>query len=81
MQRRTASRVARSLWLLTIALPIFALLAIASHRSVSRGDVLFGLVFGSLFVVNATVGVLIASRNPGNWIGWAFPRFERPFVE
>src|SRR5436853_7669611 len=41
-------------------------------RSQSLGAIAFGVFFGSLILGYATVGRLLASRNPRNWVGWAF---------
>jgi signal transduction histidine kinase len=70
MKQRTAAVVAWSLWglVLMAAIASIALLIVQETRTVSLEDVLFTVVFGSM----GALGAVIASRQPGNPIGWLF---------
>ncbi len=71
MSRRTASRLAWSLFALCILLTIasivlFALAHVTRIKDVSAGE----LIVGIGIIVFPAVGVLVASRRPENPIGW-----------
>jgi MFS family permease len=70
MSARTSRRVARSLAALTLLLLVAAVvLSLATGIDVDVSD---GVFIWSIAVVLAGVGLLIASREPGNAIGWLF---------
>jgi signal transduction histidine kinase len=71
-ETRTASRLAWSLWVLTLAILLAALVFLILGRETPTPAEAFGfrgygLVFGIAF---GTAGLLIASRVPSNPIGW-----------
>jgi signal transduction histidine kinase len=70
MKRRTAAVLAWSLWglVLMAAMASITLLIVQETRTVSLDDILFTVVFGTM----GAVGAVIASRQPGNPIGWLF---------
>jgi hypothetical protein len=70
MSRRAATRMAWSLWTITVALT--ALSALLVVLSLSHPDTpVFEWWFGNTFVViDATVGAIVASRRPENPVGW-----------
>jgi hypothetical protein len=70
MSRRASSRLAWSLWAITVALT--ALSALLVVLSLSRPNTpVFDWWFGNTFVViDATVGAIVASRRPENPVGW-----------
>jgi hypothetical protein len=70
MSRRAATRLAWSLWAITVALT--ALSAILVVLSLSRPNTpVFHWWFGNTFIViDATVGAIVASRRPENPVGW-----------
>jgi signal transduction histidine kinase len=70
MKRRTAAVLAWSLWglVLMAAIASITLLIVQETRTVSLDDILFTVVFGTM----GAVGAVIASRQPGNPIGWLF---------
>ncbi|MGH3367053.1 MAG: hypothetical protein ACRDOY_07610 [Nocardioidaceae bacterium] len=69
MSTRVAFRLAWSLWTLNVA--VVAALALSSYGPTERPGELASTVAGSLFVlVFATTGAVVASRLPGNPIGW-----------
>jgi len=74
MSGRTATRLAWSLWALSVALAASAVSLFALTRSVQIGDVRrdVALVAALSFLAYSTVGALIVSRLPGNRIGWLF---------
>jgi hypothetical protein len=70
MSRANATRLARALAALSLAL-----LASGYVLSATSGDVIrFGadVLISAIAIVFSVVGVLIASRQPGNAIGWVF---------
>ena len=70
MNRRAASRLAWSLWALTVSLTALSALLVVLSLSHSNAPV-FGWWFGNTFVViDATVGAIVASRRPENPVGW-----------
>jgi len=70
MSRRAATRLAWSLWAITVAL--LALSALLVVLSLSHPNTpVFKWWFGNTFVViDATVGTIVASRRPENAVGW-----------
>jgi signal transduction histidine kinase len=80
MRERTARRLARGWWLLTMVLLVLTfVLASLSHGEVKPD------VFGTLTILIgmttfATVGALIASRLPRNPIGWLFSGIAFGFI-
>ena len=68
MNERTARRLAWS------ALAVFIALAGVGNTLVAlngkRGDVASNVLFGSIFIAISFIGAIIASRQPGNAIGW-----------
>lgn len=67
MKQRTASRLARSLWLLTLALAVVNPVLAFLNRSEDPSFIVVALTMG---VGYATVGALIASRQHRNPVGW-----------
>ena len=76
MGRRTSAWFARSLWALSLAAiaasVAFQVLNASTPTAATRGPVVLGIGFVLVFVSFATVGALVASRQPGNLIGWVF---------
>ena len=70
MKERTAVRLARAWWLLTMVLLVLTLV-LGFLTSGEQGD-WFGVAILVPMVGFATVGALIASRYPRNPIGWLF---------
>ena len=71
MKARTASRLAWSLWVVAIVLLIVNV--VFSVRADALGDIgVFVFVYPIFLLAFATVGALIAARQPGNAIGWVF---------
>jgi hypothetical protein len=67
VSRRAAARIVWGLWAIDIAL----VATIVAWSPSASGDGPWGTAAGTLFVVVfATTGALIASRRPGNPIGW-----------
>jgi hypothetical protein len=70
MNRRAASRLAWSLWALTVSLTALSALLVVLSLSHSNAPV-FGWWFGNTFIViDASVGAIVASRRPENPVGW-----------
>ena len=76
MSRRAAAWFAWSLWALSLAAiaasVAFQVLNASTPTAATRGPVVLGIGFVLVFVSFATVGALVASRQPGNLIGWIF---------
>jgi hypothetical protein len=76
MSTRIASRLAWSLWTLSLAAigagVAFQLLNASTPTEAPRGPAPLGIGFVVLFMSFATVGALISSRQPENSIGWIF---------
>jgi hypothetical protein len=70
MSRRAATRIAWSLWAITVALTALSALLVVLSLSHPNTPV-FEWWFGNTFVViDATVGAIVASRRPENPVGW-----------
>jgi hypothetical protein len=76
MNARTASWLAWSLWalsLMAIAVSVaFQVLNASTSTAAPRGPLVLAVGFVLLFMSFATVGALVASRQPGNLMGWIF---------
>ena len=76
MNVRTASWLAWSLWALSLASAgasgVFRVLNAPIPTATTRGPLVFDVGFFLLFMSFATVGALVASRQPGNLVGWIF---------
>src|SRR5829696_1902331 len=76
MSHRAAAWFAWSLWALSLAAiaasVAFQVLNASTPTAATRGPVVLGIGFVLVFVSFATVGALVASRQPGNLIGWIF---------
>ena len=76
MSTRIASRLAWSLWTLSLAAigagVAFQRLNASTPTEAPRGPAPLGIGFVVLFMSFATVGALISSRQPENSIGWIF---------
>jgi signal transduction histidine kinase len=71
MNQRTASRLAWSLWGLVLAMLVTGL-ATSLMGKQPFGEAVFAVIFPLFLVAYATVGALVASRQPRNAIGWIF---------
>ena len=73
---RVATRIAWSLWVLCVtflcAVGAFRVLNWSAPRTEPRGPLALDVGILLLFLSFATVGVLVAARQPGNPIGWIF---------
>jgi hypothetical protein len=76
MSRRAASRLAWSLWALSlvsaVASVVFRSLNIGAPKAVYQGPLVFDVWFMLVSLSFATVGALVASRQPDNAVGWIF---------
>ena len=70
--RRWTTWLAWGLWAITVALFAFALARATSSELPDRPGVLDVLTLGLVILAFPTVGAIIASRRPGNPIGWIF---------
>jgi signal transduction histidine kinase len=69
VRTKTAARLAWALWALSLFLAAGGLL-LAVERSL--GDLVENGLLVLIFLATATVGALVASRQPGNAVGWLF---------
>ena len=74
LNRPPAALAAWALWWLTVAILVaalvFALLNTSATVPDRAGSLTFLIVFSALTLVIVTVGALVASRRPGNPVGW-----------
>jgi signal transduction histidine kinase len=71
VKRRAGSRLAWSLWGLVLAMLVVGLVtSLGGPQPV--GEIVFAYIFPIFLMAYATVGALIASRQPHNAIGWIF---------
>ncbi len=70
MSRRAAARLAWSLWALTVALTALSLVLLALNLSYPHAHIFDWWLGNTLAVVDVTVGAILASRRPGNPVGW-----------
>jgi len=71
MKPRAAARLGWSLWALAVTM-LGVGLATSFTGEQPFGEVVFAVIFPLFLLAYATVGALIASRQPGNAIGWVF---------
>jgi signal transduction histidine kinase len=71
MKQRTGSRLAWSLWGLVLAM-LVAGVAMSLSGPQPFGEIVFAFIFPLFLMAYATVGAVIASRQPHNAIGWIF---------
>jgi hypothetical protein len=70
LSSRAATRLAWSLWALSLALTALALLLLALNLSEPNTHIFDWWVGNTLVVIDVTVGAIVASRRPENPIGW-----------
>lgn len=70
MSRRSAVRLAWSLWAITVVLTGLSLLLLFLNLSHPDTHVFDWWLGNSLVVIDATVGAIVASRRPENLVGW-----------
>jgi hypothetical protein len=71
MSTRTATRLAWSLWALSLTLTVLAILLLAlilSHPHTHTFDDWLGSTLNAVFY--SSVGAIVASRRPENLVGW-----------
>jgi signal transduction histidine kinase len=71
MKPRTASRLAWSMWATTLLLQIASFL-LRREEEFPAQEIVFAVIFPLFLLAFSSVGALIASRQPGNPIGWIF---------
>jgi signal transduction histidine kinase len=71
MRTITARRIAWSLWALTVVVVLPAVALPLTHEPNAEDWLLLPVFIGGT-LASATVGALVASRRPGNPIGWLF---------
>jgi hypothetical protein len=67
---RTASRLAWSLWTLSVALTALSLSLLALIRSHAGTHIFDWWLGNATIVIDVTVGAIVASRRPENPVGW-----------
>jgi signal transduction histidine kinase len=70
ISRRAATRLAWSLWALSLTLTALSLLLLALIRSHPNTHIFDWWFNNTLVVVDVTVGAIVASRRPENPVGW-----------
>ena len=76
MKEPTASRLAWSIWILTVVLGVLALtLTVLNGTQAESGDPFFIVLLPLTVLGFATVGALVTSRHSRNPIGWLFLAF------
>ena len=70
MSRHSASRLAWSLWALTVTLTALSLLLLVLIRSHPGTHIFEWWSGNSLVVIDVTVGAIVASHRPENPVGW-----------
>jgi hypothetical protein len=70
VSRRTASRLAWSLWGLSVTLTALSLLLLVLNLSHPGTHIFEWWLGNSLVVIDVTVGAIVASRRPENPVGW-----------
>src|SRR5918998_2985844 len=70
LSRRVATRLAWSLWALAVALTGLSLLLLTLNLSHPGTHIFDWWLGNALVVIDATVGAVVASRRPGNPVGW-----------
>ncbi len=70
MSRRTATRLAWSLWTLTVTLTALSLLLLVLILSHPNTHIFEWWLGNSLVVIDVTVGAIVASHRPENPVGW-----------
>jgi hypothetical protein len=70
MSRRTAARLAWSLWSLTVTLTALSLLLLVLNLRYPNTYIPNYWLGNALIVIDATVGAIVASRRPENPVGW-----------
>ncbi|MGH2554156.1 MAG: ATP-binding protein [Actinomycetota bacterium] len=70
MRTRSARRLAWSLWL--VAFTMLVATVVLDVLRAEREDLVFLIIAPAMTMGYATVGALVASRHPGNPIGWLF---------
>jgi hypothetical protein len=69
MSRRTAARLAWSLWALCVGFVVLAVL-LDFYTPPTRHDPNFAVLVGIPLLVYSTIGAVVVSRRPRNAVGW-----------
>ena len=70
MSARAAARLAWALWTLSLTLTALSLLLLALNLSHPNTHIFDWWFNNTLVVIDVTVGAIVASRRPGNPVGW-----------